>query len=751
MTDKTGVLDSFHLGEVLKGSARKLGERCGPAAVVMLSLRLAESIGQPDEDRYSYIWRSAIEEHPQDAHRDDFRAVLVDAVRDATLGALNTKSTEALDAVGVLLESPYPTLVRVGIYACGENYGHAGPLFWNHAKQDWFLNLSYWHELFWLIKKAFTKFSASERSQYLGMVDKVKGDWNDPSRQEEWDESHRRDLLHPAYGLGDQEVDRKYSALVARWGAVREHPDFHSYTTSGWVGNRSPVESDALVGMSNEALLKLFREFTPEGRTLEGTTYRGLASALSEAVRASEDGFTSRIPLFADVARPYQHGLLRGLIERLSNDKRDIDWTAALSLVQSIASSPSFKDDLVAERPEAWEPSAHWVAGDIADLIKAASSAERQIASELRSKCIEILKAVLKATSPKEPGDSNDAVSHAINSPRGRTLESFFLTALAMRRAEGATGQASGKIWAEIEPLLDVELASSNAGRNAEFATLAGMYCTNLHYLNPEWTEENFDRLFSLSSEMAWKCAAQGFSYQRYMYDWLFTKLVNGGHLKRMVYLEGLPDQVSDRALQFLGLAYLEGKRDFNDGGLLTELIAELRVNDLSKLCWFFWTLRPKDGTSQYAPRILAFWERVAEQIQQSGAEAPDLQSALNQLAAFIDDLAQPMVQVWATAASHAHVKYHGPILVENLARLAGKHPQQVATVFRAALSSFLPDYPPEDVIRCVNELAAAGRLDDAEEICNAYTERGSQLLKDTYYALRAQQRVPDSDEPSPS
>ncbi|MFM0143507.1 hypothetical protein [Paraburkholderia sp. RL18-085-BIA-A] len=750
MTDRTGVLDSFHLGETLKGSARKLGERCGAAAVAMLSQRLAESIGQPDEDRYSYIWRSAIEEHPQDAHRDDFRTVLVDAVRDATLGALNTNSTEALDAVRGLLESPYPTLVRVGIYACGENYGHAGSLFWTHAKPDWFLNLTYWHELFWLIKKAFTKFSASERSQYLTMVDEVKGDRTDPSRQEEWDQSHRRDLLHPAYGLGDQEVDKKYLALVERWGSVREHPDFHSYTTTGWVGDRSPVESDALVGMSNEELLKVLREFVPEGRTLEGPTYRGLASALSAAVRASEDGFASRIPLFADVARPYQHGLLRGLIERSSDDKRDIDWAAALSLVQSIASSPSFKADLDAERPEGWEPSVHWVVGNIADLIKAASSAERQIAPQLRSKCIEILKAVLTATSPKEPRDSNDAVSHAINSPRGRTLESFFLTALAMRRDEVATGQASGKTWAEIGPVLDVELVSSNAGRNAEFAALVGMYCANLHYLNPEWTEENFDRLFSLSSDTAWRCAAQGFSYQRYMYDWLFTKLVNGGHLKRMVYLEGLPDQVSDRALQFLGLAYLEDKEGFNDGGLLAELIAELKVNELSKLCWFFWTLRPKDGTSQYASQILAFWKKVAEQIHQSGAEAPDLQSALNQLAAFLDDLTQPMVHVWAAAAAHAHVRHHGPILVENLARLASKHPQGVATVFHAAVSSFLPDYPPEDVIRCVTELAAAGRIEDAEQICNAYTERGSQLLKDTYYALRSQQRMLDSDESSP-
>ena len=82
MSDKAGVLDSYHLGEILKTSARKLGERCGAAAVNMLALRLAEYIGSAEDDKYSYIWRSAIEDHEQDAYKEDARAVLVDAVRD---------------------------------------------------------------------------------------------------------------------------------------------------------------------------------------------------------------------------------------------------------------------------------------------------------------------------------------------------------------------------------------------------------------------------------------------------------------------------------------------------------------------------------------------------------------------------------------------------------------------------------------------------------------------------------------------
>lgn len=751
MSDKAGVLDSNRLGDVLKASARKLGERCGAAAVSMLAGRLTEYIGSVGDDQHSYIWRSAIEDHEQDAHKDDMRTVLVDAVRDAALGATSTSSADALTVAKALLQSPYPTLTRVGIHICGEHYGSVGEAFWECAKENLFIDVLYWHEVYWFVKKAFSRFSAAERSQFLAFVDRLEGDWSAESQQQELDETHRRDLLHPAFGQGDKEVDEKYQALVERWGPVRDHPDFHYYTTAGWVGDRSPVASDVLVGMSDEELVSFLKNFVPDGRSLEGPTYRGVASSISAAVRASEDGFAQRIGLFTDLARPYQHGLLRGLKERWSEDKRDINWPATLSLLQAIVCSPAFKADLDADQPEGWEPSVHWVVSDIADLLKAASGTERSLPIELRKSCLEVLRQVLGVTIPVEADGSTDAVSHAINSSRGRALESFIHLALAMRREEVAAKSDAGETWAEVGPVFDTELASSESGRNADFAALSGMYCANFHFINSQWTEANFDRLFPSSNEAAWKCAAQGFAYQRHLYDWLFNKLVAGGHLRRMVYAEGLPDQVAEKALQFLGLAYLEGIESLDGGGLLSELVDGLRVNMLSQLSWFFWTLRGKGESSPRAPKILAFWLKVAERVRSTGAEMPELQSALSQLAAFVQEPTPPVVEILVEAAPHAQIRHHGYMLLENLARLVSRYPKEVAIIFRAAMSGFLPDYRKEDVIRCVKGLADAGEFEEAEWICNAYADGGSTLLKETYDSLRAQQKTRNGHDASPA
>lgn len=742
MTERTGVLGSYYAAEALKPSARKLGERCGSAAVAMLVERFANFAGTPDDDQHSYIWRSAIEEHEQDAHHDGIRMVLVDVLRDVSLGATGVRSEDALKATRTLLQSDYPTHVRVGIYVCSEHYGSIGHVFWDCAKPDWFVDIRLWHELYWFINKNFSRFSAPERAQFLGYVDSIKGDWLDVARQKELDDTQRRDLLHPATGQGDAEVDAKFSELVKRLGPVREHPDFHTYSSGGWVGELSPVTSDALIEMPDEALARLLEDFVPEGRTWDGPTYRGLASTITAAVRASDDGFSTRFYIFSETRRAYQHGLLQGLKQRCVDDKRDINWHGALELVHTIVTAPAFVADLDAKPAEGWEPSVRWVIGDIADLIEAGASSVRKLSAELMIKSLEVLRIVLTSTEASDANESKDAVSHAINSPRGKTLEALINVAFALRRLESTGGLEVGQAWALVGPILDTELGTSESGKNTDFAALAGMYCQKLHALNPGWVEDNFDRLFSTSSDAAWRCAAQGFAYQRYLYDWLYQKLNAGGHLKKMVYAENLPDSVSEKALQFLGLAYLEGFESLDGEGLLAELVTTPKAEQLARLCWFYWTLRGTyERNSPRAKLILDFWMSVAESIRSSSLPSPELQSALNLLSVFIDELPPPVLQVWVEAAPHAQVRHHGYILVEHMARLVARFPEAVYQVFRAALTGFLPDYEAENVVKCVVGLADAGFLEQAEEICNEYAKRESALLKDTYETLRNAQR----------
>ena len=750
MEKDRGALDGYHLGEALGPVANLLGRRCGAAAVKLLRDRLAEIIGAPEDDRYSYMWRPAVENHEQNLNSNEFRAVLLEALRDSALGAAAAGGDAGAPAVQLLLTAQYPTLVRVGINVCSENYPTLAEEFWRYFDAKWLAEPVYWHELYWLLKKNYKRFSAAQRSDFLAFIRGLHGDWREEKNAGEWDERQRRDVLHPVAGLGDGEVDALYSELVQRWGPVREHPDFHSYHGAAWVGERSPLTTDSLLAMNDSALVKFLSEFEPSPGAWDGPTFRGLASAISDAVRASADGFSSKLPLFVDLKRPYQHGVLSGLRHRAADDKKPIDWGAVVSFIEQIVASPSFRPDLEGEKSEGWEPSILWVVGDIADLLKAAASDGSSVARDLYERGVGVLQQVLEVIEPSPAAQLEDPVSHTINAPRGRSLEAMVNIALAMRRAMPTDPQLKDDVWNLVGPTFEAELVESVRGANGEFATIAGLYCANLHFLNGPWVERHFGRLFSTENEAAWRCAAEGFAYQRYLYEWLFRHLRDGGHLRRMIRSHQASNQVGEKALQFLALAYLEGHEGLDSGGILRELVDALEAEQMIQLCWFFWTLRhpEPDGTSGRSHKILDFWRKVSEVARATGAELPEVQSALNQLAPFIEQLDEPTTRMWSEAAKFAQVRYHGNVLLENLARLAPGYPRPVFQVFQSALINFLPDFEEEDAIQCVMRIAESGHREEAEWLCNEYANRGSGLLKHTYETLRGRQENGASAQP---
>jgi hypothetical protein len=739
MDRNTGILSDYQLGEVLRPSARLMGEKLGKEAIDLLTRRLIESIGSEQDDKYSYISRSAIEAHEQDAHKDGFSNVIIDCLRDALLSATEGRSPGWEEALNGVLRSAYPTVNRIGIFVCSETYGITGKLFWKCVDVTWFSEVVYWHEIFWFIKKNFSRFSQAERQKFLEIVsNSTLGIEEEDS--EAWDAQHRRDLLFPASGQGDSEIDRLYEDLVQQYGIGRDHPDFHTYMSSGWVGDRSPVHSDNIVALSPEDLRVAMMSFVPSGSTWEGPSYKGFADAIAAAVRASPDGFTTRMTLFDGVHRAFQHGLLRGLKDRWDQDKRPIAWPETLATIERVTASQDFVREL-GEDSERWEPNANWVLSDIADLFQSLGMRDEPGLAEVRAAALQKVDKLLSQVPAEASGDIKDPVSHAINSPRGRLLEALVKLALGSRR----NGEiAAEDLWGKLSPVFERELDASDAGANPDFSALAGMYCVNLHFLDAHWTESNFDRIFSKTSESSWRAAAHGFSYQQYMYDWMYKKLRDGNHLQKMIDAPDLPESVAQKALQFAALAYLRGLEGLEDGPL-GRVIDSLDEGKLHELCWFFWTMRSGEVPDGVRDRILHFWQKVDERLVLTDGSLK-IKSDLVLLASFISELTPPLIELWSRSASAAEVGHHGYLLLENLNRLAPKYPKAVSVIYLAALERFVPDYKESDAIECVRTIGSAGFLDEAEEICNAYARKGSTLLKETYDKLRTLRRTTGPD-----
>lgn len=726
-------ISNYQLKLIVDLCAKKLGERCGLAATKVISTQLAAYIGDVENDRHSYIWRPCIEDQQQEVVDEDTRFILVDALRNASLGVVESNRENINLLAEELLKSPYVTIARIGIYVCGEHYPLLRTSFWHNAQEKWFEEIPYWHEIYWFIRKTYSQYIPTEKEFFWNFARAAAAVEKEHPKSEEWNEQHLRDILHAAAGQGDATLDEEYRKLVEKLGEVREHPDFHIYSgPATWVDlEKSPYSSEKILQMSNEELVKFCTDFVPDNHSLNGPTYQGVASALSAAVRASDDGFKSRLTLFIGFDRPYQYGLLKGLEERWREDKRDIPWAEILQMAGEMIATPAFKNEIVAESSKEWGPNIQWLVTSLADLIKSSADKERPPKRNIRIESINILGKVLELLPLNQFEQNKDAVNKAINTTRGRMLEAFIHISLALRREDDTAGLDEAETWKVIGDLFEKEAVSANLGQNSEFSVLAGIYCLNIHYINAGWADTNFDKLFSLDNLNAWKCAAQGFSHQNYVSDWMYSKLIKGGHLRRFIW-EGLPENVERKALQFLGIGYLRGMEVVETEKLFREVIESLDNSRLQHLCWFFWTMRVKEGVSPNAQKILAFLYEVAERMGDP-ANNPQLAASLIQLLAFETELSPAAVDIYIRLAPYAEKNWHGYILLENLARLVTSHPEQVSKILKSALTGFLPSYREEIIVEIVRQLDLSGFEEDAQSICNFYVENGSYILKPLY------------------
>lgn len=730
------VTGDYWLRETFHASANEIGRRFGEDAILALCESLKAAIGTPEDDTHSNWRRSAIEDHEQDRHHDDLQNTLIDAVRDASLGCLAVDPSSGRRLVETLLQESHPTLVRIGIHLCGERFGDVGDLFWTEFRSSWFRDNAYWHEVYWYLRKGFSRFTRLQRQRYLSEVDGFRGDWADESRSEQFDASHRIDLLHPAKGLGDPDVDDRYARLVAEHGVPREHIDFHYYSSAGWVGDQSPVDLAELRDMTPEQLLAFLREFEP-GDGWNHPTRRGLAGTLSELVRADQKAFATRLGPFLAMRPVYQHGVIKGLADRW-RDKKSIDWAASLAFASKVIANSGFFQPDVGDDAASDEPGAQWVISDILDLISVGiSDDDHAMPSELLPEALQIVKTVIETSPPKPADGADDAVSRAINNPRGRAID--LVIRLLLHASRSATEDTSPAIgWDLVLVLFDRELALSEAGQNADFAAHAGTYIANLHYLAPAWVDENFDRIFSTTNEEAWACAAQGFAYQRYSYDWLYRRLRDGGHLARMLANKQLPDSVAEKALQFIMLAYLAGHEPLEGDGsdLIQGILRQMKPEVVSQLCWFVWTLHGELDDAARA-RVRDLWLAASARIAGDEASHALALSNLNLLASPLNALDDETVDAWKQAAPYANDAHHAPHMVKDFARLAPTHPRAVGEIFLASLERFVPTYDEKDIVSCVKSIARTGQLELAETICRTYADKGSTMLNETYRDIR--------------
>lgn len=723
------ALDSYSLRELFKHNSELLGKRVGQGVVTILSKRIKESSTSDSHDELPHIWRRAIEDHPQNVGAEDTEHVLVSAFRDVLCSFSSEKTDDAHDVLRALLTDESVLVRRVALHTINEHYSLYPELFWEILGPQWFQS-EYKHELYQLINLNFTKFSPPEQARLIEIIQKLTYEHSDEKDSDRRDTARRLDWLHAIRGKGNVQADHLYDQYLGVVKYVPKHPDFSSYSEVRY-GNLAPHSKDQLLKLSIAEIVAYLDEFQETGHW-EDPTEEGLGDVLMEAVKEDPNKFDIEVHRFLESKLAYQYEILRGFEEAWKFGK-SFDWRAVLTFCQRLIDRNGFWE-LKDKRPDGHlRATRSWITSEICSLISCGVSNDDWAFDESFLPLAEqIILKIIKNEPPTAKGRADDALTEAMNTPKGRCIESLVAYSLRNARLLEGKGQDRKAFWARIQKVFDDELAQC-VGGNYEFSALAGRNILQLHYLNQEWLKERFNDICSLQSEENWRCAMQGYSYVNLVHPDIYALLKNNGHLKKVLNVTWRNKDVRKKIIQQIAVQYIEGKEELTGDSLFADILRGWKEKDISEIIWQFWVGRDHKLSENQRRRILEFWKWCSDKIRTHEEENARTLSGLLQLTCYLSEMGQDEEAIVTQAAPYADVGHHSSFFIEYLSGLSGQSPKAVANIFLEMLTRTVPSFPEEDIISIVDNLYSHGLKDEANKIANIYTRKGYEFLRAVY------------------
>ena len=415
----------------------------------------------PDSDGRSWIWRPAIEDHPQNTDRG-VRCVLVTAVRDAAV-RLARVSEENLQDVVQLLESETALHRRIALHVLAVVPDGAELAAERITDRGIFDDYRLKHEYAGLLRSRWGEAPAEVQRTFLDWVlaGPDLGDYQ-PEDETAYAEFWMRDWLSiVADHLSGDDAER-YRELVSKRGEA-DHPDFVSWSES-WSGPETPLTTEEMNARSPGEVIEYLACWRPDAEVGRGfgPSMEGLGRAFREAVPERAADFAAAANRIETLDPTYVRNFLGGL-EAAVKAGASIPWDQPMRLMASALEHPfdHHEETPVLDRDSGWR----WTRGQVASLIReGVADRDNRIPFELREAVWDVLEPLTRDPHPSphdEASDSMDPLTRSINTNRGKAMHAVMAYALWYRReldAQGVDRPKGFDLMPEVRTVLEEHL-----------------------------------------------------------------------------------------------------------------------------------------------------------------------------------------------------------------------------------------------------------------------------------------------------
>lgn len=718
--------------------AERIGKKvCGPAVtklgrefVDLLHRRLLDVMNISARDEWSSIWRPAIEDHEQN-HMHTPQDILISLLRDAFVGMVRMDAEAGVQYAADLLGSTLQIARRIAIHGLRLEFEALAKMV-DTVLSPSFFTANYRHEMWWLLHDRFASFSEGQRRCVLSIVTALS-ERDDNGKTEAGATAYSQAIWLAA--IQDQpEIRPLYEGCVRIAGATPEQPDFSSYMTTGWVKHDTPISVEELRSLEVVELISRLMEYEePQNRSFHDVGFEGLVKALRTVVKADPLKYSLSLERFGGLDLAFVYEVIEAYSELWRESVQlpwDTIWPSLLRFGLQLVSSRDYWSEENKRPHQGFVGNRRSVNGSLGRLVEAGCQKdEHAMPIECHGDARLLMTEILSREEAKSFSPGNDAVSIAINSPRGHCLEGMINLALRESRLADRGRQGHEKEWDPYKQYFENELSDPNAN---ELVTLFVNYLSNFLYLDKGWTIQQLHSVFDRANYVRWSCAMQAYAYVSHVYPAIYIFLRDHGHFLAALDDKHCGNHVVDKIVQNIAVAYLHGDENIDDDcSLISVLIARCRMREMSAFVHYFWTLRDDSSlVSDISERILAFWVAVDRSLDFVEGQDAFSRDKLIPLIAFLPSLGSGFLNlvlrsVEAIQDSHGNHSYE---LLKGIARFSKREPLSAGRLWLKMLDKMDASYPEEAIRDSLVNLKKEGTegLKLAKEVVGRYAKLGN-------------------------
>lgn len=721
--EREPLLEKYWLNSLLEKHSDSMVKLIDIEGLEIL-ISIVKQVIEEDDAAFNNVWIATIEEHSQNSFPDRFDNQIISFTRDL-IEYLDAEKVESY--IEQFLEEKYPIFKRLAFHTINNKYDKLKALFWNwfEANKDT-INITFKHEFYKLLEDNNTKFSDDEFDKIIDWIESLdyKKYYDDasPEQLEVLTAYKKKEWL---WSVKSSEKAQKLFEIYDDINPSKlEHPGFDMWSSGfDWIGNESPIkEKDVFCNKSIDDIVNEIKSFDPSKIekkifTRDCDLIEGLANDLAVCVKENPNKFSIDINKFLELDWIYKYHLIYGLTNAW-RENRKFDWGKVFDFLLTILAENFFVSD---------EKYIFWLKGQIASLIEdGTKSDDNAFDKKYLPQAKEVLFLLINNKEDEQIDDDSDLSTYVLNSINGKALHALINYALRYGRLH-----SSQKVkWEDnIKDFFTNELDKDTEYSKSIF-TILGDYLPNLRFLDKEWIDSNFNKIFPIENDNLWEISISGyFLYSSTVYTDIYEQFKQHGHIAKALKYKFKSDNTKRKVIQHICIMFNSSK----DNETIFEIIESKDREAILEVIRFLWQVDRKNIKKEDSSKIFTLWQKIYEIFKEdTSRDVQAIFSTLSKWFVFIDTINEKMLPYLKLTAKYTEKNHNSYFIVEELERLVGSNPKYVGEIYIEMINnSIFPTYKEVQIQNTIDLLYQLNEDKNALLICNLYKKRGIYFLNE--------------------